>query len=64
MKSRDVLSTLMENSPFDYEKQAAIYVVQDMPDPGSSIFSEASKPGSGGSLAAYGRQDDGAVYRP
>lgn len=32
------LSTLMENSPFDYEKQAAIYVVRDMPDPGSSIF--------------------------
>lgn len=33
------LRTLMENSPFDYESQAAIYVVQDMPDPGSTKFS-------------------------
>ena len=28
----------MGNSPFDYEKQAAIYVLQDMPDPGSTKF--------------------------
>lgn len=33
------LITLMENSPFDYDRQAALYVVKDMPDPGSSIFS-------------------------
>lgn len=33
------LTTLMEHSPFDYEKQAALYVVQDMPDPASSMFS-------------------------
>ncbi len=32
------LSTLMESSPFDYEKQAAMYVVGDMPDPTSSLF--------------------------
>ncbi len=34
------ISTLLENSPFDYDRQAALYVVKDMPDPASSIFGQ------------------------
>ncbi len=33
------LNTLIETSPFDYKKNAALYIVADMPDPASSRFS-------------------------
>lgn len=33
--------THLEHSPFDYEHQACLYVVQDMPDPGSKAFNNA-----------------------
>jgi ATP-dependent DNA helicase DinG len=32
------LDTLMESSPFDYENNAAMCIVEDMPDPASSRF--------------------------
>jgi ATP-dependent DNA helicase DinG len=32
------LDTLMETSPFDYENNAALYIVEDMPDPASTRF--------------------------
>lgn len=32
------LQTLLEDSPFDYERQACLFVVDDMPDPGSERF--------------------------
>jgi len=32
------LETLLEQSPFDYQKQACLYVVKDMPDPSSQTF--------------------------
>jgi ATP-dependent DNA helicase DinG len=32
------LETLLEHSPFDYQRQAGLYVVADMPDPGSKSF--------------------------
>lgn len=32
------LHTLLENSPFDYNKQAALYIAKDMPDPGHHLF--------------------------
>jgi ATP-dependent DNA helicase DinG len=32
------LETLLEHSPFDYQHQAGLYVVADMPDPGSKTF--------------------------
>ncbi|MCX5779549.1 MAG: hypothetical protein NTV45_01735, partial [Firmicutes bacterium] len=32
------LETLLERSPFDYQHQAGLYVVADMPDPGSKAF--------------------------
>ncbi|CFW97518.1 Helicase, C-terminal [Syntrophomonas zehnderi OL-4] len=32
------LSTLLESSPFDFDQQAALYVVKDMPDPGSDLI--------------------------
>ena len=34
------LVTLLENSPFDYDKQASLFVVNDMPDPGHYSFSQ------------------------
>ncbi|MDD4802605.1 MAG: helicase C-terminal domain-containing protein [Syntrophomonas sp.] len=38
------IETLLEESPFDYQRQACLYVVRDMPDPGSPSFSrEANK---------------------
>lgn len=33
------LVTVLERSPFDYQKQACLYVVKDMPDPASQSFS-------------------------
>ena len=41
MGSEGRLITHLEQSPFDYDKQAALYVVQDMPDPGSHSFNPA-----------------------
>ncbi len=35
------LATILEHSPFDYENQACIYVVKDMPDPVSARFNQA-----------------------
>ncbi|HRY13385.1 MAG TPA: helicase C-terminal domain-containing protein [Syntrophomonadaceae bacterium] len=35
------LITHLENSPFDYDRQAALYVVQDLPDPSSHSFNPA-----------------------
>ncbi len=35
------LITHLEHSPFDYDRQAALYVVEDMPDPGSHSFNAA-----------------------
>ncbi|MEQ8201257.1 MAG: helicase C-terminal domain-containing protein, partial [Syntrophomonadaceae bacterium] len=35
------LVTHLEHSPFDYERQACLYVAEDMPDPGSSSFNAA-----------------------
>lgn len=32
------METLLEHSPFDYQKQACLYVVRDMPDPSSQAF--------------------------
>ncbi|MBP1761704.1 MAG: DinG family ATP-dependent helicase YoaA, partial [Firmicutes bacterium] len=32
------LNTMIESSPFDYENNAALYIVEDMPDPVSSRF--------------------------
>lgn len=32
------LNTLIENSPFDYENNAALYIVENMPDPASTRF--------------------------
>jgi len=32
------LETLLEHSPFDYERQACMYVARDMPDPASNRF--------------------------
>jgi len=32
------LVTILEESPFDYQKQACMYVVRDMPDPASGTF--------------------------
>ncbi|MDD2586805.1 MAG: helicase C-terminal domain-containing protein [Syntrophomonadaceae bacterium] len=34
------LNTLLEKSPFAYEKQAILYTVEDMPDPSSPLFTE------------------------
>ena len=35
------LTTILEQSPFDYQKHACMYVVKDMPDPTSGIFNRA-----------------------
>jgi ATP-dependent DNA helicase DinG len=32
------IATVLEQSPFDYQKQACMYVVRDMPDPSSGTF--------------------------
>lgn len=32
------LNTMIESSPFDYEHNAALYIVEDMPDPASTRF--------------------------
>jgi ATP-dependent DNA helicase DinG len=32
------IETLLEYSPFDYQRQACLYVVRDMPDPSSQTF--------------------------
>lgn len=32
------LNTMIETSPFDYENNAALYIVEDMPDPASTRF--------------------------
>jgi len=32
------LNTMIESSPFDYEHNAALYIVEDMPDPASNRF--------------------------
>lgn len=32
------LNTLIETSPFDYDNNAALYIVADMPDPGNNRF--------------------------
>ncbi|HPF21150.1 MAG TPA: helicase C-terminal domain-containing protein [Syntrophomonas sp.] len=32
------LNTMIETSPFDYENNAALYIVEDMPDPGNTRF--------------------------
>ncbi len=32
------METLLEYSPFDYQKQACLYIVKDMPDPSSQTF--------------------------
>ncbi len=35
------LETLLEKSPFNYQRQACMYLVKDMPDPGSLEFNQA-----------------------
>jgi len=35
------LATILEQSPFDYQNQACMYVVKDMPDPTSGMFNRA-----------------------
>jgi ATP-dependent DNA helicase DinG len=35
--------SLLEKSPFDYQKNACLYIMGDMPDPTSEKFEEASK---------------------
>jgi ATP-dependent DNA helicase DinG len=35
--------SLLERSPFDYQKNACLYVMEDMPDPASEKFEEAAK---------------------
>mgnify|MGYP001125107211 CR=1 FL=1 len=41
MAAEGRLSTHLEHSPFDYQRQAALYVVDDMPEPSSPKFNPA-----------------------
>lgn len=41
MAAQGRLNTHLEHSPFDYQRQAALYVVDDMPAPASPAFNQA-----------------------
>jgi Rad3-related DNA helicase len=36
----DRLATLLEDSPFNYEQQACLYIVRDIPDPSQQCFNQ------------------------
>lgn len=40
-ESQGRLKTHLEQSPFDYQQQACLYVIKDMPDPSSAKFNHA-----------------------